>query len=100
MDRSSDLRSSDAPPEYRPLTKYLDTRFADAVCLTFSQIADVIGMPLPKSAYDDRAWWDGPAETGDSTPQARAWIRASRVATVNLSARTVIFDRTPAGRRA
>ena len=96
MDQSAtNLRwsGSGVPAEYRPLHKYSETRFADAVFLTFGQIEDLLGLALPNGAYAERSWWDGPDGSGTPTPQATAWVRASRIATVNLTARTVIFDR-------
>jgi hypothetical protein len=80
--------------EYRLLYKYLRDRYADRVVLTFSQIEDLIGFPLPESARFQPAWWDSDAH--GSTPrsvQADSWTLAGRTATVNLSARSVVFER-------
>jgi hypothetical protein len=81
------------PAEYQPLYKYLDTRFADVVVLTFVQIEDLVGHVLPDQAYVDRAWWSNEGESGTGTAQAAAWGRAHRLAHVNLAARTVRFER-------
>ena len=83
------------PAEYRPLHKYLETRYADAVILTFAQVEDLLGAVLPAAALVDSNWWAGPDPNEAPSRQACAWIRAHRVAAVNLAARTVTFDRTP-----
>jgi hypothetical protein len=80
--------------EYRPLFKYLDTRFADTVVLTFAQIEDLIGLDLPRGAYTEPGWW-AVGTAGMASPQSAAWTQAHRSATVNLAARTVTFDRDP-----
>lgn len=92
--------SSDAG-EYQLLHQYLRDRFADRVVLTFEQIEDLLGFPLPESARHERAWWGGAGPTG---AQSEAWMLAGRTATVNLPARSVLFERedepaTRAGRR-
>jgi hypothetical protein len=71
--------------EYRLLHKYLSDRYADRVVLTFAQIEDLTGFPLPEAAWHERAWWDG--------PHSASWTLANRTATVNLPARTVLFER-------
>jgi hypothetical protein len=83
------------PAEYRPLHRYLETRFADALVLTFLQIEDLLGHPLPNSAYSEPHWWDNAAASGAASPQSAAWGSAHRAATANLGARTVRFERTP-----
>ena len=87
--------ASGVPTEYRPLYKYLETRYADAVILTFAQVEDLLGAVLPAAALVDSSWWAGPDASGTPSPQACAWIRAHRIATVNVAARKVTFDRTP-----
>src|SRR5689334_4367894 len=82
--------NGDAGP-YRLLFRYLRDRYADRLVLTFGQIEDLLGFPLPPSARSQSAWWDGDAH--GSTPrsaQADAWALAARTATVNLSAGCVV----------
>jgi hypothetical protein len=87
---------STVPAEYQPLYKYLEARFADVVVLTFGQIEDLVGHVLPDQAYVDHAWWRNDGESGSVSAQAIAWVRAHRVASANLAARTVRFERAPA----
>jgi len=87
----------DVPPAgwaYKPLGDYLRRRFADRVVLTFAQIEDLLGFVLPDAARSSDGWWQDASATG-SSPQATSWIGASRTATVNRVARSVIFDRLP-----
>lgn len=86
--------ASDVSPEFRPLHKYLAGRFADSLVLTFAQIGDLLGHPLPASALTEADWWVTQGTT--LSPQSAAWVCANRSALANLRARTVRFDRVPA----
>ena len=79
--------------EYRPLSKYLDERFADALVLTFAQIEDVLGRQLPDSAKHQSGWWADVDALGTPTGQSKSWRQAGRTATVNLRAGIVRFER-------
>jgi hypothetical protein len=81
------------PREYLPLHKYLDGRFADAVVLTFTQIEDLLGFALPALARLHQDWWGNGDANSAPSAQARSWIQAHRIATPNLLARTVRFER-------
>ena len=69
--------------KYEPLHKYLRDRYADRVVLSFTQIEDLIGFPLPRHARDQPEWWNDAAD----------WTLAGRTAAVNIPARHVTFDR-------
>ena len=43
--------------EYQGLYKYLHDRFADRIVLTFGEIEDLVGAPLPAEAWEQAAWW-------------------------------------------
>lgn len=79
--------------EYQLLYKYLRDRFANRIVLTFAEIEDLLGFALPDSARTESAWWAGTDQIAHRSAQADAWIRANRTATVNLSARIVVFER-------
>lgn len=79
--------------DYRPLFKYLDGRFADSIVLTFGQIEDLIGHPLPVRAFSEPAWWTGAEPGQTASPQSSSWSQAHRTARANLTSRTVMFDR-------
>lgn len=81
------------PAEYRPLHVYLRDRFADTVVLTFAQMEDLLGFPLPAIARLEPDWWDNDAE--HPSTQARTWTQARRMATPHLVARNVAFERLP-----
>lgn len=82
------------PREYLSLHRYLDNRFAGTVVLTFAQIEDLLGFPLPDLARRYQDWW---ADAGSlPSAQSRAWTQASRSAEPNLLAQTVMFVRAPA----
>ena len=77
---------------YAALHAYLKGRYADMVVLTFVEIEDLVGFALPDRARTAAEWW---SNDGDTEPQSRVWIQASRRATPNLFARTVAFERVP-----
>ncbi|MGH9347465.1 MAG: DUF7662 domain-containing protein [Vicinamibacterales bacterium] len=79
--------------KYRFLHKYLEGRYADRVVLTFRQIEDLLGFALPDPARTDPAWWTIAAGSGAESGFSDAWTLASRTASPNLLARTVVFER-------
>lgn len=83
------------PREYLSLHDYLDRRFANTVVLTFAQVEDLLGFALPARARLHPQWWANDA-SGSPSEQSRSWIQASRTATPNLLAQTVVFERNPA----
>jgi hypothetical protein len=93
MTETQSPQPSREPVEYRSLYKYLDNRFADTVVLTFAQIEGLLGFALPDLARLRREWWASAGEDGSPSTQSSSWTRASRIATPNLLARSVTFER-------
>ncbi len=59
--------------KYSLLHTYLLTRDEETLVLSMSQIENILGFPLPSSAYKHRAWW-----ANDIThSQAKAWLYAN-----------------------
>lgn len=81
---------------YRPLGEYLQRRYADRIVLTFAQIEDLLGFQLPDGARASESWWET-AVAPSASAQSSSWTGACRTATVNLSARCVLFERAEAG---
>jgi hypothetical protein len=71
------------PRKYDPLTRYLAALTVDEVVLTFPEIEQIVGAPLPRSAYQLSFW--------RKTTQPlimRSWIRAGwRVVRAEVHAR-------------
>ena len=82
------------PGKYKALYQYLEDRYANTVVLTFAQIEDLLAFTLPDSARVHQEWWAN-EDPSDNTrhPHSRAWTLASRTATPNLQAQTVVFER-------
>jgi hypothetical protein len=81
------------PAEWLSLYTYLEHRYATTVVLTFAQVESLLGRALPEAARTERGWWtdaDSPPDRGSD-----AWTKASRTATPNLLARTIVFERLP-----
>jgi hypothetical protein len=81
------------PGKYKLLYQYLENRYANTVVLTFAQIEDLLGFTLPDSARVDQAWWANEDPNDSSPSHSRSWTLASRTATPNLPAKTVVFER-------
>ena len=79
--------------KYLLLYKYLENRYANSVVLTFAQIEDLVGFPLPDQARCQREWWTGAGAAPADPSYADAWTLASRTASPNLPAKIVAFDR-------
>ena len=88
-------RAAKVPSKYVSLHKYLANRYADSVVLTFAQLEDLMGCPLPDSARAQQEWWTSTDRGADQSSWADAWILAGRTAQPNLLARTVTFERPP-----
>ena len=81
------------PGKYEALYQYLENRYANTVVLTFAQIEDFLGFTLPDSARVDQAWCANNDPNDTPPPHSRSWTLASRTATPNLQAQTVVFER-------
>jgi len=79
--------------KYQSLYNYLHNRYADKVVLTFGQIESLLGFALPDQARLNRQWWTNAKAAAAETDYSDCWILARRVATPNLLAQTVAFDR-------
>ena len=77
--------------KYLLLYKYLENRYANTVVLTFAEIEDLLGFMLPDQARLHQEWWTETKVSGRN--YSDSWILASRTATPNLIARTVVFER-------
>src|SRR5712672_691647 len=78
---------------YLLLYQYLENRYANTVVLTFAQIEDLLGFTLPDSARVHQEWWTNKDPNDTPPSHSRSWILASRTATPNLRAQTVVFER-------
>jgi hypothetical protein len=96
QDMAKQMTDGDTPrsaSEYHLLHKYLRDRYADRLVLTFAEIEDLAGFPLPDAARTDPSWWDDLDPEAGRSPQADSWTRAGRVATANVPAEIVVFER-------
>jgi len=91
------VRDVDVSPEmsgkYLLLYRYLKNRYADTVVLSFFQIESLLGFSLPDQARLDQQWWTNAEATAAGADYADSWILARRVATPNLLAGNVAFER-------
>lgn len=81
--------------KYEPLSNYLARQFSaglrDRVSLTFQEIEQILGLPLPLSAHTHRAWW----ANNQSHSQACSWLDIGwKVGNVNIEGKAVTFAHT------
>jgi hypothetical protein len=82
------------PRKYDPLTRYLADLTADEVTLTFAEIEQIVGAPLPRTAWGPAFWSNG----REGVFRVRPWVRAGwRVARAHLRSESpaVTFRRLP-----
>ena len=83
------------PGTYESQYQYLEHRYANTVVLTFAQIEDVLSFTRPDSARVDQEWCANKDPNDTPPPHSRSWTLASRTATPNQQAQTVVFERAP-----
>lgn len=75
---------------YDGLRQYLEERTEPVARLSFGEIEQIIGAPLPESARKYRPWWAN--EQAGTHVHARSWLNAGRrTANVDLNGGTVDF---------
>ncbi len=78
--------------KYDPLGEYLAKQTTSPITLTFKQVEDVLGFPLPQSAYNHRPWW------ANGASQANIWLsRGWRTEKVDMGGNQVTFRRYSTG---
>ncbi|TKX45570.1 GIY-YIG nuclease family protein [Halorubrum sp. SD690R] len=76
--------------KYLPLKQYLQTVDENHLKLSFSEIEEILGFGLPKSAHKFDAWW-----SNGSKPHSYAWLDSGwKVSDYSFSNQTVQFIRT------
>ncbi|HZK99636.1 MAG TPA: hypothetical protein VFC47_07025 [Caulobacteraceae bacterium] len=77
--------------KYRPLRHFLESRQTDQTPLTFAEVEDILGFPLPPSARAGPSWWSN--NTG-SHVGVRAWRDAGwKASRVDVPGERVVFVR-------
>lgn len=81
---------------YDPLRRYLQDTEHRSLMLAFSEIEDVIGRPLPRSAYDYSEWWSNEDPDKTTHTQSKAWTTIGFNAEVDRARKLVTFRRRQA----
>jgi len=89
--KNQDIRiSNSSESKYYKLQKYLQDSTKTEELLKYSEIEDILGFELPRSAYEYKAWWSNGSHT-----QANAWLDAGwKVKSVKLT-ESVTFIKIP-----
>ena len=69
------VASTSRASKYARLAEYLSRQKTNAVTLTFAELRNVLGFPLPSSATKYQAFWGNQLDTR-VRPWARAWQKA------------------------
>ena len=81
--------------KYAPLTGYLSSSGMEYIPITFSQVEEVIGDKLPRSAFEYRPWW---SNNPSNHVNAEAWLSAGyKASEVDMSERKLVFRKALAG---
>jgi hypothetical protein len=78
---------------YDPINRMLVASQAPSVTRSFAELEDLIGRPLPKSAYEYDAWWANEHPDNTTHSHSRAWTRAGYNAKAQRLKRMVTFCR-------
>lgn len=80
---------------YEPLSRFLEGRPIGEVRLTFEEVEEILGRPLPASSRKHQAWW---ANT-PSHSHAEAWLRPGwKTSQVDLAGERVTFAHVERGK--
>ena len=78
--------------KYKPLEEYLSRSQEHSIKLTFKQVEEIIGTPLPPSATRYRGWWSNNPHNGVI---AHSWLNAGyKSAQVDMKSQTLFFVKT------
>lgn len=84
--------------KYTPLRELLDRARTAELPVTFAELEEVLGFPLPPSARKHSAWWSNNVSTHVAV---RVWRDAGwRTSRVDLSGERVVFVREAEGAQA
>lgn len=76
--------------KYRPLYDHLMVKRPSVWTAVFSEIENILGAPLPASAFRYQAWWSN--ERNGHHVQAHSWLNAGyKTEGVDLAQRKVTF---------
>ncbi len=76
---------------YDRLKEYLRQRAGQRIAITFAEIEEVLGRPLPASARRHRAWW---SNNPTNNVMTNAWLEAGyRTADVDMAGEKLVFER-------
>jgi hypothetical protein len=83
--------------KYSSLAQWLTSQARSPITLTFAEVSALVPGSLPPSAYQYQAWWAN--ERNPRQVQKLAWSKEGwSVASLNLTAQRVTFERSPEGR--
>jgi hypothetical protein len=79
------------PSVYDALRDHLAIERVRELRISFPQVEQIIGRPLPRSAYIHAWWWSNEDPATTLHVQCRSWQAAGYEATPDLKARLVTF---------
>ena len=78
--------------KYDPLTKHLTAQPPGVpTTLTFAQLEEILGFPLPHSAHSRPQWWANETDPDTRHRHCLSWLTAGRKASPDLRRQVVTF---------
>lgn len=78
--------------KYESLTTYLSGKRLTSIPMTFKKIEAVVGVKLPPSAYNHRAWW---SNNPINNVMTHAWLKAGyKTASVDMEGHKLVFKKS------
>jgi hypothetical protein len=77
--------------KYDALGTYLRNQRDDVIPMTFAEIEKVVGVKLPRSAFEYRPWW---SNNQSNSVMTKIWLDAGfRSASVDMAKQKLVFER-------
>jgi hypothetical protein len=81
--------------QYDPLYKWLSRCKQTSARMSFSELEQILGFPLPDTATLRPQWWANEQSSKTRHVQCKAWLDAGFNAHPNLSDEIVVFTKQP-----
>lgn len=84
--------------KYEPLRDHLKSLSEEQWSASFEEVERILGFPLPRSAYTQRAWWSNNAS---NSVMSKEWMEAGwKTEQVDMAGRKLVFRRVDHERNA
>jgi hypothetical protein len=83
--------------KYEPLGKFLRQQGSELVAMKFEDIERIVGLKLPESSRQHRAWW---SNNPNNNVMTKVWLDAGfQTEQVDIEGRRLVFRKISAGKQ-